>query len=235
VASDSGDRVAGYLGGWGTAPEEMMGLTILRDPAGETRHHFSPHTDFPGPLAFDEQGVLHQAAVVSSPVGKHELRELRYLWKSPGEAWQEEVVDSTDIRGAFGEFTVGGSMSAHICLAVNPAGHPVIVASAKSNPSRTLSVYVKDGAAFTTHEIDVQPTLAAFGLDVVDTSGTKQVLFDEDGTAHVALFSSGGNSSEVIYLALDKEWKVIEQRDFPTGSFLGMGLDGLGNVHIALR
>jgi hypothetical protein len=234
VASGPGDRVAGYLGGWEAAPDEMMGLTIIREPAGEARHQFSPHTNFPGPLAFDEKGVLHQAAVVSSPAGKHELRELRYLWKVPGEGWREEVVDSTGIRGSFGEFTVEGSMSAHICLAVNPAGHPVIVTSGKGYSTRMLSVYVKD-AAFTTHEIDLQPSEASFGLDVVDTSSTKQLLFDEEGTAHLALFSSGGNSSEVIYLALDEQWRVIEQRDFPASDFLGMGIDGSGTLYVAIR
>jgi hypothetical protein len=218
VASGPGDRVAGYLGGWEAAPDEMMGLTIIQEPAAEARHHFSPHTNFPGPLAFDEKGVLHQAAVVSSPAGKHEWRELRYLWKVPGEGWREEVVDSSGIRGSFGEFTVEGSMSAHICLAVNPAGHPVIVTSGKGYSPRMLSVYVKD-AVFTMHEIELQPTAAAFGLDAVDTSGTKQVLFDEQGIAHVALFSSGGNSSEAMYLALDQDWTVIEQRDFPQVRF----------------
>ena len=97
-----------------------------------------------------------------------------------------------------------------------------------------LSVYVKDGT-FTTHEIDLQLSAAVFGLDTVDTRGTKQVLFDDEGTAHIALFSSGGNSSEVMYLALDKEWTVIEQRNFPASEFLGMGIDGFGTLYVAMR
>jgi hypothetical protein len=212
-----------------------MGQTILREPAGETRHIFAPHTNFPGPLAFDEKGTLHQAAVLSFPAGKHEARELRYMCKAPGGPWTEAVVDSTYIRDSFGEFTVEGSMSAHICLAIGPSGRPVIVASAKKNPSRTLSVYVKEEEGFKAHEIDMRPTAAVFGLDVVDTSRTKQVLFDEEGTAHIAMISSSGNSSDVVYLAIDKGWKVIEHRDFPAAEFFGMGIDGSGNVHVAMR
>jgi hypothetical protein len=39
----------------------------------------------------------------------------------------------------------------------------------------------------------------------------------------------------VVYLAIDKGWKVIEHRDFPAAEFFGMGIDGSGNVHVAMR
>jgi hypothetical protein len=69
----------------------------------------------------------------------------------------------------------------------------------------------------------------------VDTGGVKQLLFDAAGLAHVALFTSAGRSTDLIYLAFDQQWRMIEHRDFPANAFFGMGIDGYGTVHLAMR
>jgi hypothetical protein len=72
-------------------------------------------------------------------------------------------------------------------------------------------------------------------VGTIDTSNTKQILFDEDGLAHVALASDIGGSAGVIYLAVDKQWRVLDQRAFSASVFQGIGIDNSGNIHVAMR
>ncbi len=235
VATGPSGRVAAYIGAESPLVPDAMGLTILRDSAGEHRHLFSPHTNFPAPLAISGDGGLHQAVVLSLPAGKHETRQLRYLHKPPGKEWTEEVIDSTAIRGAFGEFTADGTMSAHIHLSLSASGSPVIVASPKNGPPHALVIFAKEGNVFRRHEIDIRPIAKSFGFQAIDTSSTKQIVFDEKGCGHVALYSDAGELGAVIYVALDEEWRVVDQRAFPAREFFGMGRDSTGYIYLALR
>jgi hypothetical protein len=235
VATGPGGRTAAYFGSLDAVVPDAMGLTIVRSSDKEERHHFTPHTSFPGPLAIAADGTLHQAVVVSVPAGKHEVRELRYLCKPPRGAWAETVVDSTAAQGVSGEIIPEGSMSASIHLNLTPAGHPVILASPKHKPARGPVVYVKEGVEFKQHTLDMEGFAKSVGLVAPNTHGAAQVLFDEEGYAHLALQTNEDDSPEVIYLAADEEWRVADLRIFPTSTFLGMGIDSWGGVHIAMR
>jgi hypothetical protein len=50
----------------------------------------------------------------------------------------------------------------------------------------------------------------------------------------VAFFTEGRDMKGVIYLILDKKWKVIDQRFFPAQEFLGMGIDNKKTTFIAM-
>jgi Protein kinase domain len=218
VATSRGDRVAVYLAPWEPS-RDGQGGTFVREPTGELLHLISPRTDFPGPLAFDGMATLHQAVVHSLVVEKKEVRQLHYRWKPPGEPWSEMVVDSIS----------EGLMGAHISLAITPAGFPVITGS--STDARALVVYAKENTTFSKYEIDLRLIAESFAISSFDASGTKQFLFDEESTMHIAMISNG----DILYLALDQQRKVIEQRDFPASELLGIGIDSSGNIHIAMQ
>jgi hypothetical protein len=157
------------------------------------------------------------------------------LTRAAGGDWVESEVDSTYIKGSFGAASTAGNMSGHISLALTPTGIPVIVGSSTQGHDHSLVIYAQEGAAFKQYEIDLLPVAAAFGLSGVSAAGTKQLLIDEAGVAHVALIMDASDSRDILYLALDQQWRVIDQRDFPASEFFGMGLDGSGTIHIAMR
>lgn len=207
-----------YLGPWEVVRDGRSG-TLVRESNGTELNLLSPRTDFPGPLAFDNTGTLHQAIVHQS-----QGRQLLYLCKRPSETWSVTVVDST----------TAGSMSAHISLAINSIGQPVVLGS--SIDARSLVIYCKNDMAFDRSEIDIQSIATSFGLGNLDAGSTKQIMFDEANTAHIALMSNGGvDSNQILYLAINEHWRVVDQRAFTANDFLGMGIDGRGSVHIALR
>lgn len=82
---------------------------------------------------------------------------------------------------------------------------------------------------FRRFEISLDIIAKSCGFDSFDASGTKQLLFDEYGSAHVTFASNG-----IVYLTLDPQWNIIDYRSFLSDHFLGMAIDSSGVVHIAL-
>jgi len=235
LATGSGDRVAAYFGSSPVSPQNTACRTFVREPASESWHDTAFGTDVPGSLAFDRYGGVHQAVFLPLPAGQHGAFELRYLYKPPTQPWTETIVDSNDLRRAFGATSEQDSLSAPISLDLNGKGQPVILATRRDGRPNSLAIYEKDDVDFKANRIDLQNTATALGLPRWVTFGAKQLLFDEGGTAHVALSSDSGDSNDIVYLALDANWKVIQQRVFPAIAFLGMGIDGSGTVHLAVQ
>ena len=124
-------------------------------------------------------------------------------------------------------------MSAHIHLSLTPAGEPVVIASSKKDASRALVLYFKEGPEFKQYEIDMKGMAERFGLGRIDASSTKQILFDDEGVAHIAFCSNADITSEIVYLALDQHWHVVDQRAFAGRALFGMGIDSSRAIHVA--
>ena len=195
--------------------------TIVKDSTGLVRRSMPSQSNFCGPLAWDRQGRLHQAIVVSVPAGNQETRKLYYLSKETNGDWTETVV--------------GPTQSGHISLALKPDGAPVIVGNASTTAEPKLVIYEQQVSGWQIHEIDLQPIAESLGLPSVETGYSKQLVFDERGAVHVSLFTDQGGHSGVLYLAFDQQWSVVESRYFPAQKFFGMGIDGTATIHLALR
>jgi hypothetical protein len=211
-------QVGVYRGNWQSSTRRgIQSVTFVRDATGLSRRDVSQYIQFCGPLAFDKEGVLHQAGVVETEDG----RELHYISRGGDGEWTASVVNARSRTS---------NSDGCISLTLKPNGTPIIL----SDSNERLAVYEKQSAAWSKVEIDLQPFVASFGL-TAGAGGLKQILFDEDGGSHIALATSNGNFTDVLYFAFDQRWKVIEQRDFPAREFFGMGIDGRGIVHLAMR
>lgn len=241
LALGPSDEIAIYNAYDQPAQSGARSETIVKADAGVERHSLHPNSNFPAPLAFDQYGKLHQAIVAEVPAGGPEVRNLYYISKEASGEWSRVTVDSTAGHGSAGPIP-HARMSAHISLCLTPAGSPAILCNSSRLSAEHLTVYTVESGVWKIHEIDLRTVAANFGISSVDTGMFKQILFDTylddrktKPRAHVSLFTDQNGVCGVLYLALDDEWNVIDQRFFPAHECFGMSVDDYETVHVAMR
>jgi serine/threonine protein kinase len=183
------------------------------------------NTNFPGPLAFSREGRLHQANVVSTSAGGREMRSLIHRWREPAGGWHDEVVASAR----------AGPMSAHIDLALTPDGLPVVLTDwDEEGGGRSLVCYVQRTGGWHAERLDLTSFLSEFGPLGIAAGGAKQLFIDSHGNKHITMYSDSGGSRNVLYMSFDSHFGLIERRVFPAQAFVGMGVDELDTVYLAV-
>jgi tRNA A-37 threonylcarbamoyl transferase component Bud32 len=181
-------------------------------------------TNFPSALAYDQDGRLHHVYVISATAERRETRSLVHRWREPNGVWRDEIVASAH----------AGPMSAHIGFALTPDGLPVVLSDwCGESGSRSLVCHEMGTDAWRAEPIDLTPFSSEFGLLGITAGGTKQILVDRQGNKHIAVYSDTGGSRNILYLAVHRDFTLIERRVFPAQAFIGMGIDGLETVYVA--
>ncbi len=162
LALGNNGQVAVYSGG------ESVSQTIFQGTSGTDVHGVPGNSNFPGPLAIDANGVLHQAIVTGA-------YQLNYQTRDANGNWTSSVVDNVPVSG-------------HIDLKLAPDGNPVIVATPNSaGDSGILSIYELVNSVWQKTDIDASAIAQSLGYPSnFDLGGPKELVFDPAGDAYLA-------------------------------------------------
>jgi hypothetical protein len=99
----------------------------------------------------------------------------------------------------------------------------------------TVALHEFRGSKWCKREIDLRIPAREFALENMSFAGAKQLLFDKEGHAHLAVHDADGQiSGHVLYVTFAENWKIINARAFTAHSFFGLGVDSDGVVSLAV-
>jgi len=194
---------------------------LLVHDGSEIRNYDIARCNFPCPIAFGPDGVLHGAIVTEKPGSTKGHRILRYWKWSRGVNIELIDVDSSPDRDA--------NLSGNISIAVDALNRPVIVGRWIS-ATKDLLVYTYDKGRWQDVRIPMRPTIDRFRMRSIDLSGPKHVVCHSDQTTSIAI----AMDSQILYLRCAADW-CVSRAEVIEGVLAGMGTQGSASAVLSVE